>query len=124
MCSALCKQLLGTGLWPELAGFMVDAVRAPDAGLRELGVLLLTAVCEALGDKLVPLYAQINSLLVIALKDPESKDVRLQGVRALSTIVCLQSHNESALQFRDLVPAVMETLEGVSSNCAVCRCSS
>ncbi len=113
VCSALSKQLLGTGLWPELASFMVDAARSPDAGLRELGVLLLTSVCEALGDKLVPLYPQVNMLLGAALKDAESKDVRLQGIKALGTIVCLQSHNESALQFRDLVPAVMDTLEGV-----------
>jgi hypothetical protein len=113
VCSALAKQLLGTGQWPELAAFMVQASQAPDPGLRELGMLLLTSVCETLGDKLGHLFGQIKGLLEVALKDPVSQDVRLQAVKALGVVVCLHSHNSSALIFRELVPGVMSTLEEV-----------
>ena len=95
---------------------MVQASQAADPGLRELGMLLLTTICESLGDKLAPMFPQIKALLDIALKDPVSQAVRMQAVRAFGSVVCLHSHTPDALQFKELIPALMDTLERVRTS--------
>ncbi|TAQ90284.1 hypothetical protein B7494_g1370 [Chlorociboria aeruginascens] len=105
---------LEDGEWGNLPGLLVEASTSAQVAHREIGVYiiftLLDAAATSFENKLTGLFALFST----TIKDPESADVRLNTLLALSRVAMLLSPEDDAeaLQlFIGIFPSMVEVLK-------------
>lgn len=104
---------LEDGEWTELPGFLVQAATSQQVSHREVGVYILFTLLEAAGDGFVDKLPKLFELFSTTIRDPESQEVRINTMLALSRIAMLIDPDEdprSLEGFRATLPAMVAVL--------------
>ncbi|KAI9847990.1 MAG: hypothetical protein M1838_000689 [Thelocarpon superellum] len=113
--SAIAKIDLDDGEWTELPGILQAAATSADAAQREVGVYILFTLLEILGDGFVEKLADLFTLFSKTIRDPDSAQVRVNTMLALSKIAMLLDPDEdppSLAAFQALFPHMVAVLKG------------
>lgn len=112
--SAIAAIDLEDGDWAELPGFLAQAAQSPQVSQREVGVYILFTLLEAAGDGFVEKLPSLFALFSNTIKDPESQEVRINTMLALSRIAMLIDTDEdkkSLSSFQAVVPGMVAVLK-------------
>ena len=112
--SAIAKLDLDDGEWAELPGFLQQAATSQQAAQREVGVYILFTLLEVIGDGFVEKLPDLFALFAQTIRDPESADVRVHTMLALSKIAMIMDPDEdpqSLAAFRATFPDMVKVLK-------------
>ncbi|KZF21078.1 karyopherin Kap123 [Xylona heveae TC161] len=112
--SEIAKIDLDDGEWADLPTFLQQAATSQQAREREVGVYILFTLLESLGDAFVDKLSDLFVLFAKTLRDPESADVRVNTMLALSKIAMLIDTSEdkqSVQHFQELLPSMVAVLK-------------
>ncbi|KAI9818800.1 MAG: hypothetical protein M1827_007620 [Pycnora praestabilis] len=112
--SAIAKIDLDDGEWADLPGFLQEAAMSQTIGQREVGVYILFTLLESMGDAFVDKLSALFSLFSKTIRDPESAEVRVNTMLALSKIAMVidpDEDKESLKSFRDVLPSMVTVLK-------------
>src|SRR5947207_968776 len=94
--AAIARIDLEDGEWADLPGYLVQAAASPTAGHREVGVYILFTLLEVVGDGFEDKLGDLFTLFAKTIRDPESEEVRINTMLALSRLAMLiESDDES-----------------------------
>jgi len=91
----------------------MEASKQPQVGHREVGVYILFTLLEAVGDGFVDKLPILFELFSNTIRDPESAEVRINTMLALSRIAMLiepEEDRKSLKAFQETVPAMVAVL--------------
>lgn len=112
--SAIAKIDLNDGEWAELPNFLLQASASNNKEERAVGTYILFTILETLGEGFVEKYQELYSLFQKTIRDPESEEVRINTLLALSKLAMnLDSDEDEApvKAFQDFVPAMVAVLK-------------
>ncbi|KFY28297.1 hypothetical protein V493_02999 [Pseudogymnoascus sp. VKM F-4281 (FW-2241)] len=112
--SAIAGIDLEDGEWADLPGFLVEAAKQPQVGHREVGVYILFTLLEVVGDGFIDKLPILFELFSTTIRDPESPEVRINTMLALSRIAMLIDPEEdlkSLKSFQETVPSMVAVLK-------------
>jgi hypothetical protein len=104
---ALGKALLPGGNWPELMGAIQASAKHPSEDVRELGMVLLRDLIEALGEQVGPMAEGLKVVIGEALADAGSRKVRAAALRALGALLRCIEDKRNLSAFKDVLPVMM-----------------
>ncbi|KAK2740527.1 hypothetical protein FQN55_008870 [Onygenales sp. PD_40] len=108
--SAIAKIDIDDGEWRDLPSFLVQAAGSPKADERATGIYILFAILDVLGEGFQKKFLDLFSLFEKTIRDPESAEVRINTVLALSKLALhLDSEeNEAPVKaFQNIFPAMV-----------------
>lgn len=114
LVSAVAKIDLDEGEWNELPGMLQQAATSSQASERAVGVYLLYSLLEAIGDGFSSKFKDLFGLFSQTIKDPESLDVRVNTVLALSKmaiVIDAEEDQASVKAFQNIFPAMVQVLQ-------------
>ena len=112
--SAIAKIDLEDGEWPDLPNLLQQAATNQTARHREVGVYVIFTLFETIGDHFMSNANALFQLLGNTIDDPESMDVRINSMLALSRAAMSldpEEHPEALKTFQDLVPKMVNVLK-------------
>ena len=112
--SAMAKLDLEDGEWADLPGFLQQAATSQHAGQREVGIYILFTLLELIGDGFVEKLSELFALFGKTIHDPESAEVRVNTMLALSKIAMIldpEEDPESLAAFRATFPDMVAVLK-------------
>lgn len=112
--SAIAGLDLEDGQWADLPGFLLQAATSKQAGQREVGVYILFTLLEVVGDGFADKLQDLFTLFGKTIQDPESPEVRVNTMLALSRIAMLIEPDEdqqSLTSFQQTIPAMVAVLK-------------
>jgi len=105
ICSVASHELTG-GEWPELLQFVFAAARHASSAYRELGLMLLGGIMEAMGIALRGDLDSFKPLIMAALGDSDFK-VRVEALKCSTMAVCAILEPENFMSWADVVPPLL-----------------
>jgi importin-4 len=114
LISAIAKVDLEDGEWPELPGMLHQAATSEKASDRAVGVYVLYSILETMGDGFSDKFKELFSLFQKTIKDPESLEVRVNTVLAVSKmamVVDAEEDQASVKAFQSLFPSMVAVLK-------------
>lgn len=111
--SAIAKIDLEDGEWQDLPPFLLKAASGQKQEERAVGVYLLFSILEIMGDGFVDKFPILFDLFGKTIKDPDSFEVRINTMLALSRMAMNieADENEAAVKsFQSLFPALVAVL--------------
>jgi importin-4 len=111
--SAIAKIDLEDGEWADLPGLLAKASTSPEVRHREVGVYILFTLLEAAGDGFADKLPNLFALFSKTIQDPESEDVRINTMMALSRVAMLIEPDEDPKNlesFQQAFPAMVAVL--------------
>ncbi len=112
--SAIAKIDLEDGEWADLPGLLAKAAASPQVRHREVAVYILFTLLEAAGDGFTDKLPNLFSLFSETIQDPESQEVRINTMMALSRVAMLIEPDEdpkSLEAFQHALPAMVSVLK-------------
>ncbi|KAI9826601.1 MAG: hypothetical protein M1832_006197 [Thelocarpon impressellum] len=112
--SAVAKIDLDDGEWADLPSFLQQAATSQQASQREVGVYILFTLLEVIGDGFVEKLGELFALFGKTIRDPESAEVRVNTMLALSKIATILEPDEdpqSLAAFRATFPDMVAVLK-------------
>ena len=112
--SAIAKIDLEDGEWPDLPGLLQQAATSQTARHREVGVYVIFTLFETIGDHFMSNANALFELLGNTINDPESMDVRINSMLALSRAAMSldpDEHPQAVKTFQELVPKMVNVLK-------------
>lgn len=112
--SAIAKIDLEDGEWADLPNFLLQAAQSGNKEERAIGIYILFTILETLGDGFEQRFQDLFSLFNKTIRDPESAEVRINTLLALSKIaVNLDSEENMApvKAFQEIFPAMVAVLK-------------
>jgi hypothetical protein len=112
--SAIAKIDLEDGEWADLPGVLAKASTSPQVRHREVGVYILFTLLEAAGDGFTNKLPDLFALFSKTIQDPESQEVRINTMMALSRVAMLIEPDEdpkSLEAFQQAFPAMVSVLK-------------
>jgi len=112
--SAIAKIDLADGDWADLPGFLQHAATSSETREREVGVYILFTLLETMGDEFTPKFHELFALFRNTIHDPESPEVRVNTLLALSKMALVLDAEEdtaSLRSFQDAVPNMVAVLK-------------
>lgn len=112
--SAIAKIDLDDGEWADLPSFLLQAATSRVAGQREVGVYILFTLLEVIGDGFIEKLNDLFALFSKTIRDPESAQVRVNTMLALSKIGMIMDPDEdpeSLESFRAVFPDMVKVLK-------------
>lgn len=112
--SAIAKIDLNDGEWADLPNFLLQASGSGNKDERVVGTYVLFTILETLGEGFVEKYQELFSLFHKTIRDPESEEVRINTLLALSKLAMnLDSEEDEApvKAFQEFVPAMVAVLK-------------
>ncbi|KAK2736910.1 hypothetical protein FQN57_000513 [Myotisia sp. PD_48] len=112
--SAVAKIDLNDGEWGELPQFLLQAATSAKQEERAVGTYILFTILETLGEGFQEKFLDLLQLFDKTIRDPESAEVRINTLIALSKLALhLDSdENETAVQaFQNIFPAMVAVLK-------------
>ena len=114
MISAIAKIDIENGKWADLPSLMQHAASTPNPQQREVSVYILFTILESLGDGFMHRFQELFALFAKTIRDPESAEVRVNTMLALSKMaLVLDADNdpESLRSFQDAIPQMVAVLK-------------
>ena len=112
--SAVAKIDLDDGEWADLPAFLQQAATSSEPGQREVGVYILFTLLDVIGDGFVEKLAELFALFAKTIRDPESAEVRVNTMLALSKMAMILDPDEdpqSLQAFRATFPDMVAVLK-------------
>lgn len=114
--SAIARIDFQDGEWAELPSFLQQAATSPNALQREIGVYITYTLLDVAGDELMHRLEPLLQLFSKTIQDPESIDVRVNTMLALSKLAMMLDADEQAAAvtaFQDIFPNIVAVLKDV-----------
>jgi hypothetical protein len=112
--SAIAKIDLQDGEWADLPDFLLQAAMSLKKEERAVGIYILFTILETLGEGLEENFLDLLRLFNKTIRDPESAEVRINTLLALSKLaMCLDpEENEAPVKaFQNIFPAMVTVLK-------------
>lgn len=112
--SAIAKIDLNDGEWADLPNFLIQAAGSANVEERVVGTYVLFTILETLGEGFEEKYQELFTLFGKTIRDPESEEVRINTLLALSKIAMnLDSDEDEApvKAFQEFVPPMVAVLK-------------
>jgi hypothetical protein len=112
--SAIAAQDFEDGEWGDLPGFLLQASTSPTTRHREVGTYIIQTVLESVGDSFPGTVNDLYKLFSTTLQDPESAEVRVNTMLALSRLAMLIDAEEEPEQvklFQAAIPGMVQVLK-------------
>ncbi|EER41525.1 karyopherin [Histoplasma capsulatum var. duboisii H88] len=112
--SAIAKIDIEDGQWADLPGFLLQAAVSPKADERATGIYILFTILETLGEGFQEKFNDLFALFEQTIRDPESAEVRINTLLALSKLaIHLDSEEDEApvKAFQNIFPAMVAVLK-------------
>lgn len=112
--AAIASVDLPDGQWSELPGVLQQASTSQEARHREVGIYIIYTLLETMPDMFQENIASMLSLFQKTIQDPESLEVRINTMLALSeiTMVLDTDEDEKSLQaFQATIPHMVRILQ-------------
>lgn len=112
--SAIAKIDLNDGEWADLPNFLVQASGSSNVEERVVGTYILFTILETLGEGFEEKYQELFTLFSKTIRDPESEEVRINTLLALSKIAMnLDSDEDEApvKAFQEFIPPMVAVLK-------------
>lgn len=119
LVSAIAKVDLEDGEWAELPGLLQQAATSSNAEERAVGVYLLFSLLETMGDGFSDKFKALFELFSNTIMDPESLDVRVNTLLALSKmaiVIDAEEDQASVKAFQNIFPAMVQVLQDTITN--------
>ncbi|KIX05998.1 uncharacterized protein Z518_03972 [Rhinocladiella mackenziei CBS 650.93] len=119
LISAIAKIDLEDGEWPELPGLLQQAATSSKASERAVGVYVLYSILETMGDGFSSKFKELFALFGKTIKDPESLEVRVNTMLAISKmalVVDAEEDQASTKAFQNLFPSMVAVLKDTIDN--------
>ena len=116
LISAIAKVDLDDGEWPELPGLLQQAATSSKASDRAVGVYLLYSILDVMGDSFSAKFKELFRLFSNTIKDPESLEVRVNTMLAISKmalVVDAEEDQASVKAFQNVFPSMVAVLKDV-----------
>ena len=100
--------------WPELVDLLLQAGASNHARSREVGTYILFTALESFGDNVMFKFHQMLELFSKTIQDPESSEVRINTMLALSRMaIVLDTENDdvSVRGIQDSIPQMVGVLK-------------
>ena len=114
LISSIAKIDLEDGEWPELPGFLQQAATSSKAAERAVGVYLLYSILETIGDGFSEKFKELFTIFNKTIKDPESMEVKINTLLALSKIgmvIDAEDDQASTRSFQNIFPHMVNVLK-------------
>ncbi|PYI29502.1 importin beta-4 subunit [Aspergillus indologenus CBS 114.80] len=112
--SAIAKIDLNDGEWAELPNFLLQAASSGNKEERAVGVYILLTILETLGDAFEEKFEDLFNLFSKTISDPESSEVRINTLMALSKLAMYLDSEENmgpVRAFQNLLPSMVAVLK-------------
>ncbi|KAI5370604.1 putative importin-beta domain, armadillo-like helical, importin beta family [Septoria linicola] len=112
--AAIAKVDLEDGQWADLPGILQQAATSDTARHREVGVYIIYTLLETMPDVFQENMSQMLSLFNRTIQDPESVDVRVNTMLALSELAMVLDTEEDASNlksFQSTIPHMVKVLQ-------------
>ena len=113
LISAIAKIDLDDGEWPELPGQLQQAATSSKASERAVGVYVLYSILETMGDGFSAKFKELFTLFSHTIKDPESLEVRINTILAISKmalVIDAEEDQASIKAFQNIFPSMVAVL--------------
>ncbi|KZZ87344.1 importin beta-4 subunit [Ascosphaera apis ARSEF 7405] len=118
--STIARIDLEDGQWAELPSILVQAANSSRAEERAVGIYILYAILDTLGEGFQDKFVDLIRLLGNTIQDPESQEVRINSLLALGNLAMhLDSDEDEApvRVFQSIVPSMVHVLkEAITHN--------
>ncbi|EXJ64123.1 hypothetical protein A1O7_00459 [Cladophialophora yegresii CBS 114405] len=114
LISSIAKIDLDDGEWPELPGMLQQAATSSTAAERAVGVYVLYSILETMGDGFSSKFKDLFALFSNTIKDPESLEVRVNTLLAVSKMALVLDTEEdqaSVKTFQNIFPSMVAVLK-------------
>ncbi|KAK5196352.1 hypothetical protein LTR96_003976 [Exophiala xenobiotica] len=114
LISSIAKIDLDDGEWPELPGMLQQAATSASAAERAVGVYVLYSILETMGDGFSSKFGELFALFSKTIKDPESLEVRVNTMLAISKmalVVDAEEDEASIKAFQNIFPSMVAVLK-------------
>jgi len=114
LISAIAKIDLDDGEWPELPGLLQQAATSSKADERAVGVYVLYSILETIGDGFSSKFKELFALFGKTIKDPESLEVRVNTLLAISKmalVIDAEEDQASIKAFQNIFPEMVAVLK-------------
>lgn len=118
LVSTIAKVDLDDGEWAELPGLLQQAATSSNAEERAVGVYLLYSLLETMGDGFSDKFKALFELFSHTMKDPESLEVRVNTLLAVSKmamVIDAEEDQASVKAFQNLFPSMVQVLQDTIS---------
>ena len=112
--AAVAKVDLEDGQWTELPGILQQAAMSQNARHREVGIYIIYTLLEAMPDMLQENMGQMLTLFNRTIQDPESVEVRVNTMLALSELAMVldtEEDQKSLRSFQSTIPHMVNVLQ-------------
>ncbi|KAL8946680.1 MAG: hypothetical protein Q9222_006957, partial [Ikaeria aurantiellina] len=112
--TAIAKIDLEDGQWPDLFDTLLQAAKSQTPRHREVGTYILFTTIEALEEDMSAKIPQLLDLFGKTINDPQSAEVKINSMLALSRIaILLDTDNDQASlnTIQDLIPQMVGVLK-------------
>ncbi|KAI7273904.1 ARM repeat-containing protein, partial [Hortaea werneckii] len=112
--AAIAKVDLEDGQWEELPGMLQQAATSQQVRHREVGIHIIFTLLEAMPDIFQENMTQMLTLFNRTVQDPESVEVRINTMLALSELAMVLDTDEdmkSLKSFQDTIPHMVKILQ-------------
>ena len=112
--AAIAKFDLDDGSWSDLPGVLQQAATSNDARHREVGVYILYTLLENMPDVFQENMTQMLALFNRTIQDPESVQVRVNTMLALSELAMVldtEEDQKSLRAFQSTIPHMVKALQ-------------
>ncbi|KAM3415398.1 hypothetical protein BST61_g8924 [Cercospora zeina] len=117
--AAIAKVDLEDGQWTELPGILQQAATSDTARHREVGIYIIYTLLETMPDVFQENMSPMLSLFNRTIQDPESVDVRVNTMLALSELAMVLDTEEDTnnlKSFQDTIPHMVKVLQSTIQN--------
>lgn len=119
LVSAIAKIDLEDGEWGELPGLLQGAATSSKAEERAVGIYLLYSLLETMGDGFSSKFKELFQLFSNTIQDPESLDVRVNTLLAISKmalVIDAEEDQSSVKAFQGIFPSMVNVLKDTISS--------
>ncbi|KAJ5666489.1 uncharacterized protein N7477_008937 [Penicillium maclennaniae] len=112
--SAVAKIDLNDGEWPDLPNLLLRAGESANPDERAVALYILFTILETLGEGFEEKFQDLFNLFSKTIRDPESAEVRINTLLALSKLAMVldSDENEAPVKaFQELVPSMVAVLK-------------
>ncbi|XP_024542572.1 importin-4 isoform X1 [Selaginella moellendorffii] len=105
--SALAKQDVPAGNWPELLPFLFQCSQSLQEDHREVALVLFSSLTETIGEILRPHFATLHAIFLNGLRDQSAK-VRVAALKAGGTLVGYIESEDEVRMMRELIAPILD----------------
>jgi importin-4 len=118
LISSIAKIDLDDGEWNDLPGLLLQASTSSESSDRVVGTYVLYSILETMGDGFSSKFRELFTLFTKTIKDPESLEVRVNTLMAISKmamVIDAEEDQQSVKAFQSIFPSMVAVLKDTIS---------